>query len=138
MQRSVFQYTAPCTKNRTTGIKANWSAFERRPTWSLVSSVELARILGVHLQTINNWKLRGILPSPEPQKRGAGNRNWYRISKIRSWLETRSEEDIHWSWIKQNIGYSFSSLKEADQLLRSAYKILEVEKPNAPLIPTDN
>lgn len=112
-------------------IRADWSTFERRPTWSMVSSVELAQILGVHLQTINNWKLRGILPTPEPQKRGAGNRNWYRISKIRSWLENRPEADIHWSWIAQHIGQKFSSVKEADQVIRSCYRIFEVEKPNA-------
>ncbi len=56
--------------------------------------------LEVSLQTINNWKMRGLI-KPEPPSRylPAGNRNYYRISKIRSWLESRPEDEIHWEWV---------------------------------------
>lgn len=113
--------------------QAKWEEFERRPTWSVITTQELARALGVSTQTLANWQLRGILPPPEPRKRGGGNKNRYRISRIKAWLENRSEEDIHWEWLRNFVGYEFTSLADADQFIRSTYKILDVEKPNAPL-----
>jgi hypothetical protein len=133
MQRSDSQNTEPCIEKGVGRIEARWGEFERRPTWSVVTSPELARALGVSLQTLANWRLRGILPPPEPRKRGGGNKNRYRISRIRAWLENRPEEDIHWEWLRNFIEYELRSLGEADQFIRSTYKILGVEKPNAPL-----
>ncbi len=96
-------------------LQANWQPFERRPTWSVVSSAELAQVLGVHLQTINNWKIRGILPTPitSPRLKGKGNRNYFRISSIRSWLENKTELAIHDSWVAAYIPYSFENLNQA-------------------------
>lgn len=68
-------------------ITASWLTYEDHVPWSVVSSMELAKILGVHLQTINNWHIRGILPAPIEHPSLLGNKNYYRISAIKSWLE---------------------------------------------------
>lgn len=133
MLQSDSQNTAPCTEKRGGRIEAKWREFERRPTWSVITTQELARALGVSTQTLANWQLRGILPPPEPRKRGGGNKNHYRISRIKAWLENRTEKEIHWEWLRNFVGYEFTSLAEADQFIRSTYKILDVEKPNAHL-----
>lgn len=110
-------------------INANWQPFDRRPTWSVVSSAELAQILGVHLQTINNWKVRNILPAPVKDIRLKGNKNYFRISEIRAWLENRPEVDIHWEWIKSHIPYDIETPDQAEFVVRKVYRFLGVEKP---------
>lgn len=115
-------------------IKPNWEPFAKRPTWSCVSSRELSVALGVCLQTISNWKLRGILPEPEPRSRHlpGGNRNWYRISKIRSWAEDRPESDIHWEWahkyVEPHTG-PIQRLTQVETAVWACYKLFDVEKP---------
>ena len=84
-------------------IKANWQGFEKRAPWCSVTSRELSNILGVSLQTINNWKMRNILPLPEESHKHKGNVNRYKVSKIKSWLEGKNEEQIQWDWINEYI-----------------------------------
>lgn len=110
-------------------LSPNWIGYERRPTWSVVTSAELAQVLGVHLQTINNWKVRGILPAPVTDKKLVGNKNYFRISEIKTWLENRPEEQIHWEWIKSHIPYDIESLAQAEYTVLQAYRFLNVEKP---------
>ena len=86
-------------------LKANWGSAAKRPSWNYVTSAELAKILGVHLQTINNWKLRGILPEPEINNRSLrGNKNYYKISTIRAWLENKTEDQVHTEWAAEHLG----------------------------------
>lgn len=110
-------------------INFNWQPYERRASWSVVSSAELAQVLNVHLQTINNWKVRGILPAPVTDKKLVGNKNFFRISEIRAWLENRPESDIHWEWIKSNIPYDIESLAQVEYVVNQTYRFLNVEKP---------
>jgi len=112
-------------------IKADWSAFLRRPPWSFVTSRELSRIVNVSLQTINNWKMRGILPEPSSHPKLKGNYNYYRISAIRSWLENRPEEDIQWEWVTKYLDNNppYTNLQQAQYVAEVCYNIFEVEKP---------
>lgn len=117
-------------------IRADWSKFERRPTWSVVSSRELSVALNVSLQTICNWRLRGILPEPEPHTRSLnGNKNYYKISKIRAWLENRTEESVHWEWAKKWLPEyidNIPNLAQVESCVKAAYKLFGVEKPLIP------
>ncbi len=115
-------------------IQANWQPFDRRPTWSVVSSRELAKVLNVSLQTINNWKMREILPEPESHPRLKGNKNYYKISKIRSWLENVPEQDIHWEWANRCLAEfgPFPALPQVEYVVIHAYKLLSVDKPRIP------
>lgn len=110
-------------------LKPNWGLFDRRPTWSVVTSAELAQVLNVHLQTINNWKVRGILPAPVTDKKLVGNKNYFRISEIRAWLENKPESDIHGEWVQNHIPYDLESLAQAEYVVSKLYRSLNVEKP---------
>lgn len=113
-------------------IKASWDQFANRPTWSVVSSRELSLILNVSLQTINNWKMRGILPEPEPNTGSlSGNRNYYRISKIQAWLEGISEDKAHWRFIHSHIPFdNIETIGQAQFLVKHAGDVFGIEKPN--------
>lgn len=132
-----------------TKIKADWSRYERRPSWSVINSRELAKVFGVSLQSINNWKMREILPEPEPHTHRCpcprrscrpplkGNKNYYRISKIRAWHEARPELDVHWEWVNRWIGPQWScteaiSLAGAEFFVVGAYEVFGVERPLIP------
>lgn len=118
-------------------MQADWSRYERRPTWSVVSSIELAQVLGVHLQTISNYKIRGILPPPTKHRSLCGNKNHYRISTLRAWLENKPENDIHWEWARDCLPDYIDKIKtlpELEYVVKGAYRVFDVEKP---LIPAD-
>ena len=123
--------------NTAQRIKADWSEFEIYPTWSVVSSRELSKILNVSLQTICNWRLREVLPEPEPHNRVLkGNRNYYRISTIRAWLENTTEEAIHWAWVQKWFPEQikdFQSLGQVEYLVKHCADILNLKKSRVPL-----
>lgn len=116
-------------------IQADWSKYENRCPWaSVVSSRELSQVLGVSLQTINNWKMRNILPEPEPSSRNlpAGNRNYWRLDRIMSLIENRPIEEIHREWWRRYVEpYSgpIDNVEQADFYVRAAYTLLGVQKP---------
>jgi hypothetical protein len=118
-------------------ITPSWKPYERRPTWSIISSRELSLVLNVSLQTINNWKMRGILPEKEQSSLHlpAGNKNYYRISKIRAWLEDRPESDIHWEWARCWMSGHMDHIKTLQQLeylVNCASDLFGVEKSFLP------
>jgi transposase len=106
----------------------DWSQFVKRPTWASVSSRELASVFGVHLQTINNWHIRGHLPSPEARFRKQGNRNMYQIAKIRAWLENKTEDEIHWEFIRTHLAPDIKCIPSAMNYARICWEELEIEK----------
>ena len=61
------------------------------PTWHVVGTRELARLLGVGVQVLCDWRQRGIGPEPVPEgiyRRGPGGRRLYRISEVRRWYDS--------------------------------------------------
>lgn len=115
--------------NRKKTIAANWSDYDLRPTWSVISSRELSQILSVSLQTINNWHIRGILPSPVSHPKLKGNKNYFRISSIKSWLENRPEDEIHWEWVKNHIPFEIEKLSQAVYVAQHAFREIGIERP---------
>lgn len=82
-------------KTKPQQLKADWSRIPPRALWEHVTSRELSKVFGVHLQTINNWRIRDILPEPDEKSgRRRGNKNYYRVATIRAWLESRTEYDL--------------------------------------------
>jgi transposase len=110
---------------------ADWSEYEKRAPWYTVTSRELSKILGVSLQTINNWKMRDILPSPEPYENYKGNVNRYKISKIKMWLEGRTEKEINQDFIEHHMEISPEDITQpqAEYMARLCYDVYEIEKP---------
>ncbi|PHS25516.1 MAG: hypothetical protein COA85_06905 [Robiginitomaculum sp.] len=67
--------------------------------WLVVSSLELADMLGVHLQTIANWQIRKQGPQSEPKGHWRGNRRYFSIASIMAWLEDKEPWEIYQEWI---------------------------------------
>lgn len=115
-------------------LKADWSKFERRPVWAVISSRELASVLDVSLQTINNWHVRCILPAPVKHPRLRANKNYWRIQDVRSWLNgtTPDEEARLWLAIHgSDYGLEDIDLEQAKSFCRACWRSLgiECEKP---------
>src|SRR3954467_9875044 len=71
------------------------------PPWHAVSSVELAKLLGVHLNTVWNWKLRGNGPGAEPDDVHvrASNRVFYLPANVLAWLSAKEGAPVEaWEW----------------------------------------
>lgn len=111
-------------------LTPDWGDFEKMPPWSHISSRQLASVLGVHLQSISNYVCRGFLV-PAPHDQFKGNKNYFRISYIRSIFENKSENQIQWEWIKQymDCGKPFDSLEQAKEVARIGYSALNIDKP---------
>ena len=108
--------------------QANWSIVEKRPTWGTVTTAELSVILGVSITNLNQWKLRGKLPEPEPRKRGKGNKNRWRISVIRSWLEDRDAFDIDEEFMNTHLKGIFPTINHAKHYVKYHWYKLGVER----------
>lgn len=72
-----------------------------RPPFHAVSSVELAALLGVHLNTVWSWTMRGTGPEPEPP--GAhvrsSNRRFFLPCIVLEWLSAREGTPAPaWEW----------------------------------------
>src|SRR5689334_6866231 len=94
-----------------------WEPFATRAPWSVVNSRELQKIYGVSLNTINSWKMRGILPEPVKHRRlPSGNRNHFRICSVRSRMEQRPETEIYWEWADRWLAEYKSSLHTLEQV----------------------
>ena len=108
---SILSYRSP-----------KWSVMQGRPPWEHVTSMELSKVLGKHLQTVSNWAMRGILPPPVANNsRLRGNKNYYRISSIQSWLEGRSEYEIVKEWVEQDMEATLTD-GQVRNLLQTLYK----------------
>lgn len=86
------------------------------PPWRPIPSRLVAELLGVSLQSLANWRVRGTGPEPEPYKRGQGNRTMYRPDVVMAWLSGWSSEPKQpWEYSRQwLIGRGLTNLP-ADQ-----------------------
>lgn len=110
--------------------QANWANIIKRPTWGTLTSMELANVLGVTITDINNWKIRGHLPPPEPRRKGSGNKNRWVLAALRAWLESRPESEIHWAFINNHMAEGFESIEQAKENAKKYWKAFDIEKPS--------
>jgi phage terminase Nu1 subunit (DNA packaging protein) len=114
-------------------LNVNWSLLDKYPIWSVVSSAELALVLNVHLQTINNWKIRGVLPTPVSHSSLSGNKNYFSVVQIRSWLESNEDHVIVAAWLEKHLP-DVETLEQAKQVVKVAWKELGLFRPRAALL----
>jgi hypothetical protein len=56
------------------------------PPWRPIPSRAAARLLGVTLNSLAQWRMREVGPKSEPWLRGGGNRVYYRPDRLAEWL----------------------------------------------------
>ncbi|TIW23205.1 MAG: hypothetical protein E5V65_01835 [Mesorhizobium sp.] len=91
------------------------------PPWRPIPSRLVARFLGTSLQTLANYRVRGLGPETEPMRRGWGNRIYYRPDKIAEWLSGGKCSDWQFSalWL-QRMGMPLEVVSEDTVLERIA------------------
>lgn len=86
-------------------LKANWGELDNLAPTSYITTKQLAGVLGVHTQTLSNWRHRGILLAEEiknPKRRG--NICWYRIGAVKALLEGKDEYQVMKEWLEEHWG----------------------------------
>jgi hypothetical protein len=61
------------------------STLSNQPPWLFVTSAELAKALGVHIQTLSNWRLRERGPTPAPSTWFKGRPARYNAAHVWAW-----------------------------------------------------
>src|SRR4051812_1851681 len=94
----------------------------RRPTWSAIGTIELAKWLGVHQQTLWNRSVRDQMPpSEDPDLFRAGNRKLYRLDNVLSRLPG-GEGSTAWEWTRKYLGSAWDippdHLDDRERMLR--------------------
>lgn len=116
-------------KKHIVTIPAQWDGFERRPTWGYVSVQEVARILNISPQSVHNWVGRGQLPPLEKKPGFRGNKRFFQIARLRSFLEGQEVDDIHWEWINTHLNEpGIERITQAQTFVKCCHKLLGVEK----------
>lgn len=87
------------------------------PPWRPIPSRDVAKILGVSLQSLANWRVRGTGPPPEPMQKGLGNRIYYRPDKIMAWLTGEPWWQFTAKWLGEQ-GLGVNEVSEATVLDR--------------------
>lgn len=73
------------------------------PPWRPIPSRAVAQMLGTSLQSLANWRMRDLGPTPEPMKQGRGNRIYYRPDRIAEWISGGRCPDWQFSggWLQE-------------------------------------
>ena len=81
------------------------------PPWQFVSSPDLAKALGVHLQTLSNWRLRGVGPAAAPADWFKGRAIRYPIGQVLSWAHEQAGKHVEpWEfsgrWLRDQLDFA--------------------------------
>lgn len=101
------------------------------PPWRPMPSRRLAAILGVSLQSLANWRVRGTGPEPEPKRRGTGNRTFYRPDVVMAWLAGAGTEPWEFSrdWLaKRGLSIEEPTRESTEFLIGIADPLIETVK----------
>ena len=110
-------------KTNPFNLTAGWSVISPRAPWEYVTSAELAKVLGVSLQTVNNFVVRNTLkPSPRSLQR-RGNKNYFLVSYLRSQFEGKNEDDLVREWVKNDVGDNNLTDAQINWLMATLYKV---------------
>lgn len=60
------------------------------PPWLFVTSAELAKAIGVHIQTLSNWRLREKGPPAAPSSWFRGRPARYNLGHVKVWTEAEA------------------------------------------------
>lgn len=66
------------------------SSLANQPPWLFVTSAELAKALGIHIQTLSNWRLREVGPTPAPSSWFRGRPIRYNLAHVWTWASAEA------------------------------------------------
>lgn len=64
------------------------------PPWRPIFSRQLSLLLGVSLQSLANWRVRGTGPDFRAAEKGQGNKMFYRPVDVVAWLSALNGEPL--------------------------------------------
>lgn len=73
----------------------------QRVPWDVVSSRELAEWLGVNMQVLANWRLRGKGPTPAPAGCFRGKSIYYPIFNVEAWKNGVEPWEAAANWLRE-------------------------------------
>lgn len=128
------------TEARKTTSKASTSAAALDLTpWDVLSSRELASLLGVSIQVLANWRIRDTGPAPAPAQCFRGNRTYYPVYEIEAWRRGVEPWEMVRDWLRER--YIFPKpLETEEQTWKVArqlqgWKIYPLQQPPRKPIP---
>jgi len=100
--------------------RLNASQVAQMAPWLFITSVELAKAIGVHLQTISNWRLRGKGPPAAPRGFFKGRPSRYMVGHVHAWAAEQAGVYIEpWklnaAWLSDNMQFPKADDREAVQ-----------------------
>ncbi|MFH1157472.1 MAG: hypothetical protein V1721_01085, partial [Pseudomonadota bacterium] len=88
----------------------------------------LSKILGCSHQTVSNLKMREVLPPPDKHPKLKGNKNFFRISQLRSLIEGKTEDEIILAWGREHLSPDIENVEQVRFCVKSAWKSFGVER----------
>jgi hypothetical protein len=107
-----------------------------RPLWHAIGSLELTRLLGLHPNTVHNWKMRQTGPDPEPAGlyRKTGNKVLYRPDLVLVWLSARQGKPLPaWAWVRRWLLARRMLRVEASEHADIIVAVTALERPQPPI-----
>lgn len=100
--------------------RLNASPVAEMAPWLFITSAELAKAIGVHLQTISNWRLRGKGPPAAPRGFFKGRPSRYMVGHVQAWAAEQAGVHVEpWklnaAWLHANMQFSKVDDPEAVQ-----------------------
>lgn len=91
--------------------RLNASSLAEMPPWLFVTSAELAKAIGVHIQTLSNWRLREKGPPAAPSTWFRGRPARYNLGHVRVWAEAEAgTHEQPWAvsatWLRDHMGFA--------------------------------
>lgn len=100
------------TRKTTSKASAPAAALDLTP-WDVLSSRELASLLGVSIQVLANWRIRDTGPAPAPAECYRGNRTYYPIYEIEAWRHGFEPWEVVRDWLRER--YIFPNPLETEE-----------------------
>ena len=98
--------------------------------WQVISRRQLAKTIGVHLQTMANWDIRDKGPTPSPRGIWRQNKAYYPIANIQSWLGRKPIWHVYKEWLEGfYIDKVVNTKEECQSLIEELVKSRAFEQP---------
>lgn len=111
------------------------SSLADQPPWLFVTSAELAKALGVHLQTLANWRVRERGPTPAPSSWFRGRPARYNAAHVWAWASEEAGVAVApWTfnatWLRDEL--DFPNWMDRDAVQAQVQKLMKLSREFRP------